>query len=119
MIKIGSDKMDRYCYECIHFRVYEDGDGYNEPRTEEISCKYAESKNSRTSEMILDIIDNDGNANGCPLFDAGKCRECGRKIGMDESIVVLGIYDSNTVCSKECQKICQDKIDKIIKEDIL
>jgi hypothetical protein len=108
----------RTCRQCIHIRESSYGGRY-EPETYDLECKYMNSKNPITVEMVEFIQENTEDeliAETCCLFDAGKCDECGSKI--HEFFYSEGIYgEPFRCCSKECKEISDKKIDKIIKEN--
>jgi hypothetical protein len=105
------------CDECINFLVYQDGDGYHEPYTEELECKYMSSNNTATLEMLETNFDSYiEDASGCCLYDPGFCQECGAK--NREVHDVSGMWDVKSCCSKQCACILQHKLNKEMKEMI-
>jgi hypothetical protein len=76
-----------------------------------------ESASENTAYSVETTLEKD-NAEGCPLYDGGKCEICGRNIKSDEVLFVPDMYSEWRCCSVECKEKIEEKLRKDREEEL-
>lgn len=101
-----TDKVIPNCSHCKEFLIWEDGDGWNEPRVTEIDCLSEVSSDEEVEQFLSEFEHDVRKCSGFEPLIVDKCSHCGKELNMETYNVKYSdcTYETNYYCSQECKQ---------------
>lgn len=105
MKNFSSDKLKPDCSHCKNFMIWEEGDGYHEPRYTEVDCNSAIASEEEIDKYLGEEAEDVSKCRGFTPILILKCNHCSKPMNIPTYQAKFSdcVYETQYYCSQDCK----------------